>query len=122
MVLEWSFKCRELGFDENIRCSDWNACFLDSGDYGEVLIFWSPKSTWMPYVFLEDVCKGKPNWALVSLECEPAEVQSTVLADFGGYCMDVATIPELDSISVPNEVEKLIYDIQTSILGGTIPS
>lgn len=110
--LEWNFKCKELDFDENIKCADWNACFCDSGDYGEVLIFWSPKSTWMPYVFLEEVRKGKTNWALVSLECKPVEVQSKVLANFRSYCMEAATIPELDSISVPKEVEKMINEIK----------
>lgn len=110
--LEWKFKCKELDFDENIKCADWNAGFCDSGDYGEVLIFWSPKSTWIPYVFLEEVRRGKTNWALVSLECKPAEVPSKILANFRGYCLEAATIPELDSISVPKEVEKMIADIK----------
>lgn len=110
--LEWKFKSKESNMDEHIKCDDWNAGFCNSGDYGDVLIFWSPKSIWMPYVFIDEVRKGKTNWALVSMECKPVEVPSKVLSNFRNYCLDAATIPELDSISVPKEAEKMLADIK----------
>lgn len=109
--LEWKFKSKDYDLDETIKCDDWNAGFGNT-DNDQVLVFWSPKSTWMLYVFLNEVRKNKTNWALVSFDCKPTEVASKVLANFANYCANSATIPELDSISVPKEVEKMLADIK----------
>lgn len=107
--LEWKFKSRDYDIDEQIKCDGWNAGFSD-----EVLVFWSQKSDWMLYVYLDEVRKNRTNWALVSLNCKDSEVPSKVLANFAGYCAESATVPELDSISVPKEVEKMLDDVKKS--------
>lgn len=111
--LDWKFKSKDYGVDENIKCDDWNAGFGGTDD-DQILLFWSPKSSWMIYVYLNEVRKNHTNWALVSLECKPAEVPSKVLFNFTNYCMEAATVPELDTISVPKEVEKMIADLKKS--------
>lgn len=109
--LEWKFKSKDYGVDEHANCDGWNAGFCKSnGDC--ILIFWSPNTTWMPYVYVDEALKNKINWALVSRECEANEVSSIVLANFDGYCADAATVPELDTVEVPKEAQKLVDNLK----------
>lgn len=107
--LEWKFKSKDYKIDENIKCDDWNAGFTKNN---ACLVFWSPKCTWMPYVYLSEVKAGKTNWALVSYDDKTIDVIAKVLTDFDEYRMESATVPELDSIVVPKDVEHMLKDLK----------
>lgn len=104
--LRWTLKSKEYGVDEDINCDDWYV-----GTNNEQIIFWSPKSTWMPYVFVSEIDSNKLNWALVGMDqslTDPSAVCSKILDKFLDYAGEVATVPEMDKISVPNEAERII--------------
>lgn len=114
--LEWHLLSKDYDMDEVIKCDGWNASLVKF--YGEtnydgeqILVFWSPKSDWMIYSFVEVLRKNKKDWGLVSLDVRESDIPK-VLANFHNHCLEHATIPNVDYISIPKAAEKVINDIK----------
>lgn len=107
--LKWKFSSKDYGVEEDVNCGDW---YVGTND--ECIVFWSPKSSWMLYVYFSEVKANKPNWALVSMDSsltDPAAVLAKALEKWDDYRAEGATVPELDSIDVPTEVQKIVKSL-----------
>lgn len=102
----WSFQSKEYRMHEDVKCGNWYA-----GTNGTILIFWSPESTWMPYVYIQEVENDKTNWALVEMDkslTDPSAVCTKILDHFDDYCGNVGTISELDKIDIPANARRML--------------
>lgn len=107
--LTWSFTSNEYGVNDNINCDGWYV-----GVNEDCIVFWSPKSAWMYYVYISEVKANHTNWALASMDTsltDPTAVLTKVLEKWDDYRAESATVPELDSIVVPAVVQKIIKSI-----------
>lgn len=107
--LKWKFSAKDYGVDEEASCGDW---FVGMNE--ECVIFWSPKSAWMPYFYISEAKANKLNWALVGMDSsltDPAAVLAKALEKWDDFRAEQATVPELDSIDVPSEVQKIMKSV-----------
>ena len=124
--LKWTFTlmkddARSLEKDDiSISCNDWYYSCVD-----DIIVFWSPKFEWIPYIFIDEVRKNKTNWALVGndgkidnennhfvLNISVDDFKKNVLSDFQEYCTNNATIPELKHADIPQVVEDIIKEFK----------
>ena len=101
--LEWTFKSKDYAMNEKVSAKNWYAC-----ENGEIVAFWSPESEWIPYFYISERNRGEINWALVSNDDsiqDPASFCKNVMEKWMDYCLEQATVPELDTIKVPDIAE-----------------
>lgn len=104
--LDWMFKSSDYGVDEKISANNWSMC-----TNGEIIAFFSPDSNWVPYFYASEKDRGNINWALVGNDMsisDPAAFCKNVLEDWDTYCMENATVPELEKVEIPGAIYKYI--------------
>ena len=116
--IEWKCFSKDYDFTETLIGSNWRAKYFDT-NFGEVIIFNDPDNSWNICIHINDIKKfgfarscslfstgEKISWDKLSKAIEK---------DYSKLLDDCATIPELDSIQVSDNIIRVYLKKQFNI-------